>query len=137
MPSISTTAAALVLSFFLFFPGFCLAGTSRTTDAELFRVELELEPSQPFVGTNAAVLIVTDVRLNRTVDDAVIEVAPWMTMHGHGSPKKPAVKKTGAGRYHVENIFYTMEGDWDLLITIQKGASRDTAAFPVTNVKKK
>lgn len=137
MRGLSTIIAAFVLSYLLSLPGFCLAGTARTTDARFFSLELELEPVQPVVGTNAAVLTVIDARTNRPVDDAVLEVVPWMTMHGHGSPKKPAVRKTDSGRYRVENIFYTMEGDWDLLVTVQKGDSKDTATFPVRQVKKK
>ncbi len=73
----------------------------------------------------------------RTVDDAVIEITPWMTVHGHGSPKKPTIKKLGNGRYRVENLFYTMEGDWDLLVTIRKGNSLDMTEFPVRNVRKR
>jgi hypothetical protein len=30
-----------------------------------------------------------------------------------------------------------MEGDWDLLVTIQNDNSRDTATFSISNVKKK
>src|SRR5512143_3607308 len=137
MRSLSATLAAVVLSLLLFHPGVSLAGLVRTTDAQLFRLELEIEPAQPVVGTNAAVLVVNDARSGRPVEDAMLEVVPWMTMHGHGSPKKPAVKKTGAGQYRVENVFYTMEGDWDLLVTVQKGDSKDTATFPIMKVKKK
>ncbi len=137
MRSLSKIIAAVVLSHFLFYPGISLAGMVRMTEDQLFRLDLALEPAQPVVGTNTAVLIVTDARSNRTIDDAVIEVVPWMTLHGHGSPKKPAIKKTGAGRYLVENLFYTMEGDWDMLVTVQEGNSRDRATFPVLNVKNK
>ena len=137
MRSLSKTIVAVVLSYFIFYPCISFAGMVRMTDDQLFRLEIELEPAQPVVGTNTAVLIVTDARSNRSIDDAIIEVAPWMTLHGHGSPKKSAIKKTSAGRYRVENLFYTMEGDWDLLVTVQKGNSRDTATFPVMNVKNK
>jgi hypothetical protein len=118
-------------------PGSSLAGMDRTTDEKLFRLELALEPAQPIVGTNAAVLVVIDACSNRTIDEAVIELVPWMTVHSHGSPKKPGITGIGHGRYRVENLFYTMEGDWDLLVTVQKGTSRDTATFSVTNVKKR
>jgi hypothetical protein len=137
MRSSTTVSVAAVISFFLLCPAVSLAGTTRTTDSGLFLLELQMEPAQPVVGSNAAVLIVTDAKSNRTIDDAIIEVAPWMTMHGHGSPKKPEIKKTGDGRYRVENLYYTMEGDWDLIVTIQKGASRDTATLPVVDVKRK
>jgi hypothetical protein len=137
MRSLSAASAAAVISLFLICPNVSLAGITRTTDVKLFRVELEIEPSQPIVGSNAAVLTVFDASSNQKVDDALIEAVPWMTMHGHGSSKKPAVKKAGNGQYRIENLYYTMEGDWDLIVTVQKGASKDTATFPVANVKRK
>jgi hypothetical protein len=137
MRTLSTTVAAAILTLSFFCPGISLAGMNRMTDEKLFRLELELEPTQPVVGTNAAVLIVTDAGSNRVVDDAVIELIPWMTMHSHGSPKKPEIKKTGDGRYRIENLYYTMEGDWDLIVTIRNGDSKDTTTFPIVNVKKK
>ncbi len=137
MRSLSATSVTVVISLFLICPIVSLAGITRTTDVKLFRVELEIEPSQPIVGSNAAILTVSDARSNQKIDDALIEVVPWMTMHGHGSSKKPAIKKTEGGRYRVENLYYTMEGDWDLIVTIQKGDSKDTVTFPVVNVKKK
>jgi hypothetical protein len=137
MRTLSTTIGTAVLSLLLFYPAISLAGMTSTTDAKLFRLELELQPAQPVVGTNTAVLIITDAKSNQAVDEAKIEIVPWMTVHSHGSTKKPSIKKAGAGRYHVENIFYTMAGDWDLLVTIQKDDSRDTATFSIFNVKRK
>ena len=137
MRSFSATSVTIVISLFLICSNISLAGITRTTDVKLFRVELEIEPSQPIVGSNAAILAVFDGRSNQKIDDALIEVVPWMTMHGHGSPKKPAIKRTEGGKYRVENLYYTMEGDWDLIVTIQKGDSKDTATFPIVNVKKK
>ena len=137
MRSFCATSVTIVISLFLICSNISLAGITRTTDVNLFRVELEIEPSHPIVGSNAAILAVFDTRSNQKIDDALIEVVPWMTMHGHGSPKKPAIKRTEGGKYRVENLYYTMEGDWDLIVTIQKGDSKDTATFPIVNVKKK
>ena len=137
MRSFTATSVTIVISLFLICSNISLAGITRTTDVKLFRVELEIEPSLPIVGSNAAILAVFDARSNQKIDDALIEVVPWMTMHGHGSPKKPAIKRTEGGQYRVENLYYTMEGDWDLIVTIQKGDSKDTAIFPIVNVKKK
>ncbi len=125
-----------MLVFPLFILGIAFAEAGTMTDAKLFRLELELDPKRPVVGTNAAVLTVTDAQSNRTIDDAMIEVVPWMTIHGHGSPKKPSIKKMGAGRYRVENLYYTMEGNWDLLITIQNKGTEDSATIPIQNVRK-
>ena len=110
---------------------------NRTSDANLFRLELQLDPTRPVVGNNAAILTVFDVRSGRVIEDAVIEIVPWMTIHGHGSPKIPSIQKTGNGRYVVSDIIYTMEGDWDLLFTIRYNKVADTATFTVSDVKKK
>ena len=136
MRSLSTTLVAAVLALSFFYPGISLAGMNIITDAKLFRLELELEePAQPVVGTNAVVLTVSDARSNQKIDDASIEAVPWMTMHGHGSSKKPSIKNMGSGRYQVENIYFTMEGDWDLIITIEKKGVKDSAIFSISNVK--
>ncbi len=129
-----TLASILVFPLFIFNIVFAEAGTM--TDAKLFRLEFELDPKQPVVGTNAVDLIITDAQSKRTIDDAVIEVVPWMTIHGHGSPKKAAIKNMGAGRYRVENLYYTMEGDWDLIINIQNKGAKDSATIPILNVKR-
>jgi len=137
MRPLSTTAAAIVISLFLLCPGISPAGMNRTTEGNLFRIELRIDPPQPVVGNNSLLLDVYDARSNEKIDDAEIEVIPWMTMHGHGSSKKPTVHKQGSGQYRVENVFFTMEGDWDLLITIQKKGAKDTATFPISHVIKK
>jgi len=133
--NIFATLAALA-SFFLCTTG-SFAAMNGTTDAGLYHLDLQLEPAHPIVGSNGGIMIVTDARSNRKIDDALIEVIPWMTIHGHGSPKKPSIKKAGDGRYVVSDLFYTMEGDWDLMITIQQNGAKDTAIFTVSNVKKK
>jgi hypothetical protein len=137
MRTLLTTATAVVISLFLFCPGVSLAGVDRITDGNLFRIELRIDPPQPVVGNNSVLLDVYDAKSNERIDDAEIDVVPWMTMHGHGSSKKPTVQKQGSGRYRVENVFFTMEGDWDLLITIQKKGAKDTATFPISHVIKK
>ncbi len=136
MRTLRIGAAALILLLaFLVDSG--IAGTIKTTDGKLYRIEFQPEPSEPVVGTNAVILTVYDARSDAKIDKAGIEVIPWMTMHGHGSPKKPSVKSLGSGRYRVDNIFYTMEGDWDLMVNIQHKGASDTATFTVTGVTKK
>jgi hypothetical protein len=137
MRTLNIAVRAAVIACIVIYPTISLAGMNSMTDAKLYLLELQLEPATPIVGNNAAILTVSDARSNRKIDDAVIEIVPWMTMHSHGSTKKPIIKKVGAGQYHVENLYYTMEGDWDLLVTIQNGGSHDTATFSISNVKKK
>lgn len=137
MRSLNCRATTAALAFVLLCAIGSFAGMSRTSEAGLYQLELQLEPAQPVVGSNAAVITVFDAHSGRTRDDVVIKVAPWMTVHGHGSPNKPTIRKTGTGQYRVENLIYTMEGDWDLLVTIENNHSRDTAILPIVNVKNK
>jgi hypothetical protein len=117
--------------------GLSRAAASKTTDANLFRIELQGGLVKPVVGNNTAVLLVSDARSNRMIDDAKIEIVPWMTMHCHGSSKKPVVKAMGFDQDQVENVYFTMEGDWDLIITIEGKEAKDTAIFSVLHVIKK
>lgn len=137
MRSLNVMTAAAALAALVLCPAVAFAGMNRTTDADLFRLELQLDPTRPVVGNNAAILTVIDARSGRIIEDAVIEIVPWMTIHGHGSPKKPSIQKTGHGRYVASDIVYTMEGDWDLLLTIRYNNVIDTAIFTITDVKKK
>lgn len=137
MRSFPAISGAVVISLLLLCVHTGIAVTNKTSHAKLFRLEFQIEPVQPIVGNNTVILTVYDARSNEKIDDAAIEAIPWMTMHGHGSSKKTSVKKEGSGKYLIENVYFTMEGDWDLMVTIQKKEAKDTATFPVSNVKKK
>lgn len=44
-----------------------------------------------------------------------LRLQPWMVEHGHGVKRKPkVVKGDGVGRLTVSNIFFSMEGNWEL-----------------------
>ncbi len=108
----------------------------KRTDAGYFIVKLRADPSPPVVGTNTLTVAVRDGRSHAAVEGAVLEVVPWMTLHGHGSSKKARVEEIGKGEYEVDNVYFTMEGDWDVLITVHKGDIKDTASVTFKNIKK-
>jgi len=88
------------------------------------------------VGSNMVTLIIRDASSGTAIEGAMVKVVPWMSMHGHGSPKETHVKEKGNGVYEVDNLYYTMEGSWDLLIAIQKGSVEDATSV-VVEVKKR
>lgn len=45
----------------------------------------------------------------------------FMTSMNHGSNRRSEVVKLETGKYEVKNIFFTMPGDWDIIIKIWKG----------------
>lgn len=107
------------------------AATDRHTNKGSFIFVMKSAPSEPVVGSNSATLTIRDGSSGAAVEGATIKVVPWMTMHGHGSPKNAGVKEKGKGVYEVDGLYYSMEGSWDLLINIQKGDIEDSATVVI------
>lgn len=113
-----------------------MAGTvEKLSDDGLFIVRAQIEPPRPVVGNNIVTLTIFDSRSKTPIEGAVIEAVPWMTMHGHGSSKKTRISERGKGIYTVENVYFTMPGDWDLLIKIQKNKVEDKGIVTFRSVK--
>lgn len=48
----------------------------------------------------------------------LVEVKPWMKIHGHGTGnKKVAIKQISPTVFEVSNIFFIMAGPWELEVT--------------------
>lgn len=124
----------VVLLFLSTLIGVAVAETVVKSDEGSFTIKVRMEPSRPVIGDNAVMLTVLD-RTNNPVEGAVVEVVPWMTAHSHGSSRKTVVKERGKGVYFVEDVTFTMAGDWDLLITIRKDQTEDRAIITVRGVK--
>jgi hypothetical protein len=113
------------------------AGSSLAADADhrtkkgSFIFVLQAEPSAPVVGSNRIMLTIRDAGSGAAVEGATVRVVPWMSMHGHGSPKETRVQEKGNGVYEVDDVYYSMEGSWDLLVSIQKGNLEDAAGVAV------
>lgn len=100
-----------------------------------FLIKAQTDPQRPVVGNNVVILTILDGRSRAPVEAATVEVVPWMTMHGHGSSKKTRIRERGGGAYVVEDVFFTMAGDWDLLITLRKEKIEDKGTVPIRDVK--
>jgi len=124
--------ALIVIVLTLVFKGFTYASpTDHRTKQGSFSILVQTEPHEPVVGPNKVILTIRNAGTGSAMEGATVKVVPWMSMHGHGSPKETHVKEEGNGVYEVENVYYTMEGPWDLLISIQKGNVEDTASVIV------
>jgi len=110
------------------------ASMEKPSDEGLFTVTLKMTAQHPAVGDNPFTLTIRDARSGAGVEKAAIEVIPWMTMHGHGSSKKAAVRETGGGLYTVHNVYFTMPGTWDLMVNINKKGKKDSLTFTLKNV---
>jgi hypothetical protein len=67
------------------------------------------------------------------VDDAEITVTGGMPLHNHGLPTAPRMTADlGNGDYRVEGMRFHMNGDWELLVTVDVAGRRDTVIIPLT-----
>ncbi len=107
------------------------SGTDYRTKKGFFIFTVQTEPAEPVVGSNMVMLTIRDAGSGAAVEGATVKVVPWMSMHGHASPKETRVKEKGNGVYEVDDVYYSMEGPWDLLITIQKGNIEDAASVAI------
>lgn len=82
--------------------------------------------AKPTVGTANTLKIEWRSAQDHTLMEphAQLEVVPWMPSMGHGSAPtriQKSVDSSGTpllGTYEVSNIYFTMGGDWQVLITL-------------------
>jgi len=64
---------------------------------------------------------------------ATLSVDGGMPEHDHGLPTVPRVTdELGDGRYKVEGLRFHMRGLWEIVVTIDDGAERDSVTIPLT-----
>jgi hypothetical protein len=67
------------------------------------------------------------------VDDAEISVTGGMPLHNHGLPTAPRMTTgLGNGNYRMEGMRFHMNGEWELLVTIDVAGRRDSVVIPLT-----
>jgi len=109
----------------------------KITDKKLYSVEILLKDAPFHVGANTMDIIVhKDVEGNRDVENAVLQVTPWMPLMGHGVRQEPVITERGAGLYTAENVVAIMDGYWELRVDIQGDVGRDTVVFEFPDVRR-
>jgi hypothetical protein len=67
------------------------------------------------------------------VDGAEITITGGMPLHNHGLPTEPRMTAAlGDGNYRVDGMRFHMNGEWELLVTIDVDGRRDTVVIPLT-----
>lgn len=102
-----------------------------TSDSGKLHGELRSIPQPMEQGSNEILLTVHDAETHEPKDGLTLTVEPWMPHHDHGSSAVPSVTAEGNGNYLVQNVVFTMPGDWELRIHI---TSPTTDAFTPTVV---
>lgn len=91
------------------------SGVYETDDGMV--LDLQFDPDPPQAGE---VDLMMDITLDgEAVEDADIEIEPWMPSHGHGANTDPVVHHQGDGHYHVDDLSFSMAGPWELTFDIE------------------
>ncbi len=90
-------------------------------------VEATLSPDPPQVGE-------VEMEMELSVDGAAlegaeVEVEPWMPAHDHGSNTVATVHEHHAGHYVVEDLTFSMAGNWELRVFVEWDDGSDEAVW--------
>jgi len=105
----------------------CGGPPAQTVQTPSYTIELAI--GQPQLGNQAATIRVSD-RAGQPVAVEEVWVAPLMEEMGMASPESQA-KPSGAGRYHTEQVYFSMSGDWQIDVSVWRGGSAEVARFMV------
>ena len=85
----------------------------------------------PTVGDESVLKIAwTDARSGERVDPASFRVSLWMPHHGHGS-SPTRIEQISSGVYRVREMYFTMDGEWEVRIRIKKADSSEEKVLTV------
>ena len=123
-------------------PAICLAlvpsGDSRSADqvwtsaSGLFRVSYSSDLDPIEINRIHTWVIHIETATGTPLDGAEVTLEGGMPEHDHGLPTSPRVTANlGNGDYLVEGMRFHMGGGWEITVTIDTGADRDTCLIPL------
>jgi hypothetical protein len=75
-------------------------------------------------GNELKLEIFDNTNQKNVTTDFGLELKPFMPSMGHGVKQKPLVNlESQVGHYSVENIYFSMDGDWELWFLWTKGGA--------------
>jgi len=87
-------------------------------------------PLEDYIYSKVEITLLTkDKKAPKSVE--LIQVKPWMKIHGHGSPSTPKVREIYANVFEVSNIHFNMSGPWELQVSAIVDGVRDTVEVNV------
>jgi len=106
---------------------------TKNTAKGLFQVRLSASGEILKNGRNEINVYISSDK-GQKIENAKVELVPWMPEHGHGAAWPPAVFDQGNGVYRAV-VALTMPGHWQLTVKISKGDSEDSVLFDFPDVK--
>ncbi len=97
--------------------------TTVESKAGLFRGRFEPDPNPPVTGKNALDTLLTESS-GHTLVGAKLSAAASMPSDGMTS-SPPTVDDQGDGHYRIQDLVYSMPGQWQVRVTVQAGGQSD------------
>ena len=79
--------------------------------------DLGIDPDPPQAGEVELIMEISQD--DQPIEEATIEVEPWMPAHGHGANTEAVVHEVGDGVYEVDDLSFSMPGHWELAIDLE------------------
>jgi hypothetical protein len=133
------TAALVVIASVALQPIASLADTSGLLDKTIvsdggtFKLHVRTQPNP--LPHNELFELLVDVQLQRELDDPNplwLNVNATMPGHGHGMNTHGRIEMQEGGRFIVRGMLFHMDGEWELVFDIAKGAVREQARTLLT-----
>lgn len=117
--------------------GFSLAATANDTAwltrSGYYRISYKSELDPIVINRIHSWSFYVETAAGEPVVGATITATGGMPLHNHGLPTDPKMTADlGNGRYRFEGFRFHMNGDWELLVTIDSDGRRDTVVIPLT-----
>jgi len=106
---------------------------SWLTRSGYYRISYESELNPIVINQIHSWIFHVETDAGEPLPGATITATGGMPLHNHGLPTDPRMTSDlGDGRYRFEGFRFHMNGDWELLVTIEVNGRRDTVIIPLT-----
>lgn len=107
--------------------------TSWVTRSGDYRISYDSELEPIVINRIHSWIFHVETSAGDPVVGATITATGGMPLHNHGLPTNPRMTADlGNGSYRFEGFRFHMNGEWELLVTIDHGGRRDTVIIPLT-----
>ena len=131
-PRIPTSIALLFAGALVATDTFADDAEAWVSDAGYFTVTFQSELQPLAINKIHSWVLQVEDSDGGTIVGATSSVEGGMPEHNHGLPTEPEVTATlGEGRYRVEGMRFHMRGYWEIRVSIDDGAQRDSVTIPL------
>jgi hypothetical protein len=106
----------------------CASGGPSTVQTLSYNVTLTLDERR--VGEYPAIITIEHREGMQPGPIESVSVVPMMRQHGMASPEVVA-QPLPDGRYRAEGLLFSMDGDWQIEVYIDRSDAREIATFQV------